>query len=249
MKRLLPLFITLVLFILINGKVLSQTDSVENNNYSFEVESTFSSKYVWRGIIYNEGLVFQPAITVNKDNWGAQIWSNLPLHDLNQETFQKEIDFYLWYNLQLGELTISPTIMYYTYPGQDANSTGEIGFSLFYPIDNFDLSSSVNMDFKEIGGAFSFQHDITYNNSLNDNLDLSIIASVGWADKKFNNYYIGIEKVAVNYFQTNISLKYMLSENISLKPFVENYRILDSQISEIIKNNFFNMGITFNLEI
>lgn len=249
MRRFLPILITSTLIILISDRIFAQKEDTEENNYLFDIESTFASKYVWWGIIYNEGLVFQPAVTVNADNWGAQIWSNVALHELNQSASQIEIDFYLWYNLQLGEMVISPTIMYYTYPGQDAESTGAIGTSFNYPFGEFELSSSVNMDFKGATGAFSFQHDLTYNNTLNEYMNLSVMASVGWSDKKFNNYHVGIEKLAANYFQTNITFKYLLSEKLALQPFVEYYRILDSQISEIIKSNFFNMGITINLEI
>ena len=70
---------------------------------NFEVElsltQTLSSKYVWRGIVFNENLVnqgdFTAAVNTDAGSFAASIWYNLDLHNENDEE---------WSNTRLREL-------------------------------------------------------------------------------------------------------------------------------------------------
>jgi hypothetical protein len=245
MKGLLK-FILVIVCIGIFKPAFAQEES--ESLFSYGAEASIQNKYVWRGLVYNEGTILQPSAWLSKDNFTAQVWGNWTLHDTNGNPAMNEIDYYLWYDFPLGDLTITPIIMYYTYPNQDALSTGEIGIGAAYALDKFEFGTTANLDFKEASGALSVEHSVKYETGLSELSTFSAFAALGWADKKFNNYYIGTEKAALNYLQLNFSLSYAVSEEVSIKPFAAYYKILDSEITALIDDHIVNYGILISAE-
>ena len=58
----------------------------------FSVDQTLATKYVWRGLSFNENLVNQgsatAAMSTDLGTFSANIWYNLDLHDENDEEFK-----------------------------------------------------------------------------------------------------------------------------------------------------------------
>ena len=48
---------------------------------SWAAEVDFNSRYIWRGIAYSKGPVFQPAFSVTHSGFTVSIWSNMVLNN------------------------------------------------------------------------------------------------------------------------------------------------------------------------
>ncbi|MDP2037029.1 MAG: hypothetical protein Q8L04_06570, partial [Ignavibacteria bacterium] len=73
-------------------------------------------------------------------------------------------------------------------------------------------------------------------------------AGFGWGTEKFNQYYTGISKSALNYFYAAASVNYLLDENISIKPFVEGYLLTDTEIKDLTNDSLINFGLSVSIE-
>lgn len=219
--------------------------------FAVGIENTFCSKYLWNGISYNEGLIAQPEIWLSVGNFTFDFWSSYTIREKNNEIKQHEVDLGIYYQLALGDLTISPGFLYYIYPDQDDSpSTGELVLNAAYQInDNFQLESELITDVIEYKGIFYGYHGLNFNLQLNDNYEFESSFGLGWANNKFNTIYIGYEKQAINYFVIGAGLNANFLSPIILKPFFEFYSIPNSELSSFINKNNFNYGLKLSTEL
>lgn len=245
MKILIFVFFLMSLFISVSSA--QETDSREKE-FVISGECTFTPKYIWRGITYTDGLAVQPSASLSIKQVTFQIWSNLVANDKN-DTPGNEVDFYVFYNLEFGNLTLTPSVFYYTYPGQESSSTSELNLSGSYTAGDFTFGTTFSTDIKEASGYVFGYHDVGYSKNMNENLTLNLSAGFGWGTKKFNEYYLGLSKNALNYFLLGASVSYSLTQSVSVKPFIENYIITDNEIKELVDSNNFNIGISLGVEL
>lgn len=102
------------------------------------VGGDFASAYVFRGVTFNDGPVFQPYVDV-AGLPGAfaglefGVWGNLDIDDFDDtlESGQfSEIDLYASYALPIEAVDASVSYTEYTYPGAEGDADREIGLSL-----------------------------------------------------------------------------------------------------------------------
>lgn len=220
----------------------------ETDNVSFTLESSAQSKYVWRGLTYNTGFIIQPAITASYKNIFAQIWGSYTANDVDDDIKRHEIEFIVWYDYEIESFTFSPSIVYYKFPGQDdAPSTVELGLDVSYSLDEFTFGTSFIKDVVESKGALSVSLTAGYEPELTENISLRFTSEVGWANKSFNEYNVGISKNSFNYASLNGTFNYTINEVFTISPFVEEFLILDKEFREMLYNKVFNYGIGFSL--
>lgn len=243
MKK-ITLYITGILIFFNSMNLLPQED---DETIIFTLESSAQSKYVWRGLTYNTGLIIQPAITASYNNFSAQVWGSLTAYDVDDDIKRHEIDFILWYEYEIEGLIISPSLSYYKYPGQeDSPSTAELGLSVSYSLDEFTFSTNFSKDLVESKDALAALVEVGYEPEVSENITLSFRPGLGWANKSFNAYYVGISKNALSYFSINGVFNYNISEVFTFSPFAETYFILDSEFKELLYSSVFNYGISFS---
>ncbi len=244
MKK-ITLYLTGILIFFNTTNLLPQED---DETIKFTLESSAQSKYVWRGLTYNTGLIIQPSITASYNNFSAQVWGSLTAYDVDDDIKRHELDFIFWYDYEIEDLIISPSFSYYKYPGQeDSPSTAELGLSASYSLDEFSFSTSFSKDMVESKGALAALIEVGYEPAVSENITLSFTSGLGWANKSFNEYYVGISKNTLSYFSLNGAFNYSISEVFAISPFVESFFILDKEFSELLYNNVFNYGISFSL--
>lgn len=112
----------------------------------------FNSAYVWRGITFNDGLVFQPSLDVGYKGFGINVWGNLDIGDydntLDSGDFS-EVDFTLSYGFDVNRFSFGLGYIEYLFPG----SNGGEGTRELY--------GSVDIDiFKGLYAGLGFYYDV-----------------------------------------------------------------------------------------
>ena len=91
--------------------------------------------YVWRGITFNDGLVFQPSLDVSlPQGFGVNVWANMDIDDYDgayEDGEFSEVDLTLWYGITLGKFELGAGFIEYLYPHQSIEAgEGETGGAL-----------------------------------------------------------------------------------------------------------------------
>ncbi len=215
---------------------------------SLNVDLQMTPKYVWRGMTFTDGLVYQPSIAITQKQLTIQLWGNFVLHDKN-DIPGNELDVYVTYNYDYSGFTFTPSLFLYTYPGQDVNTTTEFSLGISHEIDDFTLSTSLSKDLVEARGAFFGSLDLKYSKNIAEGLSLDLTTGAGYGNEPFNEYYVGVAKNALNYYMIGGTLKYSLNQNISVRTYFENFWILDNEIKETLGSDTFNFGVAVGVEL
>ncbi len=239
-----------VLFILYIISVISTNNlfaQEEKDDLSFSVESSAQTKYIDDGIIYNSGMIIQPAITASYKNFSVQIWSKYTANDVKADIKRNEIQFILWYDFEIDNFTISPAFTYFNFPGlEDDPATVEFNLAVDYSIDEYSFKLNFDKDIIEYKGALSALFVVGYEPELTKNISLSFNYGIGWANKTFNKYNADKEQQGFNYSLISSAFNYTIENIFKIYPFVEYYYLFDSDYRKP-SDHFFNYGFGFSL--
>jgi hypothetical protein len=251
-------FILLFAFILLNGISVvgfsQEPDSAKNKTkeFSFGVDAGFSNKYMWRGMCYNQGLVFQPDAYVSYGNLSLSSWSNISLWDINSEK-NKEVDFKLTYSNSIFNFDIESSLNYYYYLNYPDVNTSEFIIKLGYPIGDFNLFTGLSVDILETPGAIYDELGVEYEKELTERWTVSGSLLTGIASKKFNEYYLYDEnhpefsKSAFNLVSANAYLSYSPIEDFSINGHFQFNHTLNKELTKSLLNansNYFEIILT-----
>jgi len=156
----------------------------------------FASAYVFRGVTYNDGAVFQPGIEADglglPEEYGSVVvgaWANYDIDDyggtLNSSEFS-EVDWYGSYSLPslVDGLDLFLGYTEYTYPGAlgGADKEGNIGAG--YEVAGVALGATVY--FNVGGGDKYYYYEFTagYDMELTEELGASLGASAAYLDQE-----------------------------------------------------------------
>jgi hypothetical protein len=219
MKYYIGLWVVLFLIIGQPGfgqSTVSDTTEEAESDWSFGVSSGFSNKYLWRGIVYNNGLVFQPEAYVAYRDLSFSVWSNTTLYDVDGVS-ANEIDYTIDYAHSFSVFELETFFSYYQYIQQAGTpNTAEWYLSGALSLGSFSIYSTVTVDVLEYAGASFLELGLNYEKELSDRLILSAGCLTGFGSKKFNLNYLEIEKNAFNNIGGSVGLAYSLTENFSL---------------------------------
>ena len=182
----------------------------------------FASAYIFRGATLNDGLVFQPGVSISglpiPEEYGSVTlgtWANYDIGDyggLLQKNEFSEIDYYVSYALPVKVVDLAVTYTQYTYPTSTADSDKEVAFSIGKGIGDTGFYTSLTANYG-LGGAVDknwyIQGALAYEKSLTEALTLSSGLTVGYAIKD-------VGKDGFNDAVGKVGLSYALNENWSL---------------------------------
>lgn len=163
---------------------------------SAEVTTSFdlASAYVFRGVTYNDGPVFQPGIEAaglglpeEMGSIAVGAWANYDIDDyggtLNSSEFS-EVDWYASYTLpsMVDGLDVSLGYCEYTYPNAPATADKEGSIGLGYAIGEVGVGATAY--FNVGGGDTDFYYELTaeYGYDVTDAVSLSVGASAGYSE-------------------------------------------------------------------
>lgn len=196
----------------------------------------FASAYIFRGVTLNDGLVFQPGVSISglpiPEEYGSVTlgtWANYDLSDygglLDKNEFS-EIDYYVSYALPVKVVDLAVTYTQYTYPTASIDADKEVAVSVGKGIGDTGLYASLAANYG-LGGAVDknwyIQPALAYEKSLTDALTLSSGISVG--------YYIkDAGKDGFNDATGKIGLSYALTEKWSVHGALNYVAQLDDEV-------------------
>lgn len=155
----------------------------------------FNSAYVWRGMTFNDGLVFQPSLDVGYKGFGINVWGNLDIGDydntLDRGDFS-EVDFTLSYGFDIDRFSFSLGYIEYLFP-KGAEGTRE-------------LYGTVNVNiYKGLYAGLGFYYDVEaigdfyangkigYGTSIGEKFSADISALAGYASDDWAIANTGID--------------------------------------------------------
>lgn len=178
---------------------------------SAEVSTTFdfASAYVYRGVTFNDGFVFQPGIEATglgvPEEFGSVTvgsWANMDIGDYDDTLATSEfseIDLYASYSLPTLVEGLDLFIGYcdYTYPYGGETSDKEANIGAGYEIAGVGLGLTY---YQGVGGAINgstyIEFDVGYGIEFTEELSGSVDAGIAFADYEggesgLNDYDIG----------------------------------------------------------
>jgi uncharacterized protein (TIGR02001 family) len=222
-----------------------------NDKVSWGLSTDVNSKFLWRGISVNDGLVLQPDLWASYKNFTVGMWCNATIFDRNHDPKDLELDPYFGYSWSIGNLQIEHSVMvYYCIGEQVAPTTAELFLGVTYPIGDFAINTIIAADFVAYFGSLYFEHGLFYEKQLNDKFTLGSSAVFGWGNGKFNDSYeTGTTKTALNLFSLNAELTYNPKGIIYFKPHLQIGRTLDSEISTYLSKYPWFCGLLIGFEL
>ena len=234
---------------------------VADDELGFELTTDFAGKYVWRGQLLNDDIVFQPGFSLTYGNFTAGIWGNLDLTNYNDRNGDfLEMDYYLDWSDDLPDLegiSYSVGLIYYDFPGSYADGTrlpdtleAYLGFS-------FDLPASPSItgyhDLDEAEGTyitFGIGHSIekVFELSPDMSVAMDMSATLGWGSASYDKYYWSTEQSKINDLVLSVSFPFEL-EGFTITPSLNYVTLLSDDIRDTdvygTASDFFYVGIGF----
>lgn len=146
------------------------------------------SKYIWRGMNFNDQAVFLPDAWLSWQGFTATLVGELEMTDVYQRHNQfTEVDYYLEYGRSFGPVGAALGYGHYVYPHTGTLSTGELYGKLKSSLKIVEVSVSAFYDAEEAGGLY-------LSPQISRSLPLKYVQpvlslSAGYANKRHNRYY------------------------------------------------------------
>lgn len=233
----------------------------QESGWTTGLELDANSKYIWRSLAWSEGAVLQPSVWVGSSGFTFSVWSNFVLNkaEANGRQFN-EVDFRISYDIEAGDLTISPAFNVYTYPNQDAEgspTTGELEIAAAYALGSFSLETAHYFDVMDNKGGYIGEVGLAYEADAAEGLTLAAAVRFAFANAKFNEYYVPYDSGTISALVLEAGLTYTFSSGLYVRPHLEYNNILDKNLRaaveatdwlSIAKPNLFNFGLAVGFE-
>ncbi len=220
------------------------------NKFSWGFSTDINSKFLWRGVSVNDGLVLQPDLSASYGNFTAGIWSNTTIYDRHHDLKDIELDPYISYSWSIGNFQIENSVMVFNCVGQQVSpTTAEVYLGVSYPIGDFILNTIIAADFVSCFGALYVEHGLFYEKQLNDQFTFGSSAVLAWGNAKFNDFYIGTTKTSMNLISLNAELTYSPKGGIYFMPHVQLGRTINSEISSFLGEYPWYCGLMVGFEL
>ena len=214
----------------------------DEKSWSVEVDSTFNSKYIWRGIEVVDEPVWQPSITFSWEGLSLNVWGNMDLTDANDDagTFT-EIDYTLSYEGQWKLMAYGFGVVHYQFPTIGSADTTEVFVSVGLDVP---LSPTVTLyqDVDEADGLYvnaSVGHTFEDVFHLSETIAMSIdlAASLGWGSSKHNDFYYGSDDSGLADAVISAGFPVDLGRGWTLTPSVNYSWLLDNGIRDAMDDD------------
>lgn len=248
-KRLARLGIVLI-SVMIMLPERSHSSPPDSSKVAFVAEADVNSRYVWHGIAFSEGAVFQPSAGVSALGFDLSLWGNMPLHEQIHQGKFDEVDVVLARSFTIDKLALDTSFEYYMYPHQAENpDTGEGFLELSWPFGLFTPYTKHSVDIVRYDGAYFGEAGLRFEKDWNSKLSLRITPYFGWAAKHFNEVYLGVSKNAWNLLGAEAALSWHVRDAFQISPYVKTTALQDKELrSAVEKPNFTVFGVKISGE-
>ncbi|MBU0509265.1 hypothetical protein KKH27_10560, partial [bacterium] len=217
--------------------------------WSYGSEVDMNSRYVWRGIVYNDRSVAQPSAWISASDLTLSVWANRGLEEKYGSAFVDEVDGTLEYARGWGDFAGDLSVSYFHYPGQEeAPATGEVAVGCEYSLGIVSVRTWHAMDYLEYTGAYWGEAGLSTGVELAPNVSLEGRTGFGWASSKFNEAYWGVTRSSFSLWSFDVALNYRIGDYFYLSPHGEFATILDRDLTEDAQRNPVNFGLRMGVD-
>ena len=193
---------------------------------------TLASAYNWRGQVYDDRPVIQPYAQVTSHGFTFSVWANANLSDKNYEnTDVNEVDLTASYSLPVEVVELALGVTYYLPVSREVAQYHEAfvtakfpnawvtprveAYQTFTPSVGYYLLAGLSREFK-----------------LGEKLSLSADLSSGYGSSKYNEFSFGVDGNRMNDGNASLSLRYAISDAVSITPSVRYTWLWDSKLKD-----------------
>jgi hypothetical protein len=231
-----PLLLAIVLVVSIvqvaSAAEIEDPSSDEKSSIGVSLNAGICDKYLWRGITYNEKLVFQPEVELTYKDFYLSTWGNFGL--MNEVQRYNEVDFTLGYYHSFNSFDIDAYVSYFHYFYAPDGNTAEFNVGLYYPLGDFTVFARSSFDIIAYTGAMFGEIGTDYEKEISDHFSVFGTLLAGFGSKNFNVNYIEVDKGAFNLVGAKAGLSYSPFESFYIDAdFLLNINI-DNDVKESI---------------
>lgn len=168
--------------------------------WSFSVDTTFASQYLWRGFVLNDSPSMQPSVTAGYKGFSVNWWSNNS-YRVPYGQAMTESDFTFGYSHSFDKLGVSAGYIYYTFPDlteDQGNRTHEIYFGASY--DTLLSPSFTYYRDVDLGDGNYFYGSIGHSVDMGKGVALNLGTGLGVNNKQW------IDATKVSNWDINVSM-------------------------------------------
>ena len=248
-------YINIILILLLMNNTFPQTsienvDEDESTSLTYGVENDFVTQYIWHGLSCNHGIINQPSLWLNYGDFTISSWASFTHHEFDNNAIYNEIDLALGYSKEFEIINIEAALTYIYGMHSDMPATTETYLKISYIIWEMEFFSDVTADVMEYSGSLSGEVGASKNFLETDDVLVTASLGIGWANKKFNRAYLGIEKniKPLNYSLFAVEAAYNFYQNFYLKPHIEYCYLFSPMFKSVSGNGLTNFGLTIGVE-
>jgi hypothetical protein len=232
------------------AETLAQLTDKEST-FTYGAEMDFNSRYVWRGLLLDDGPVGQPSAWISAFGFTLTAWSSVAMTDASGVAGLNSGGLILAYDRDWEKLKLEAALD--AYIGRmssdiESRNTMESSLKLSYPAGPLRIFTTHAFDVLAYRGSYFGEAGVEYARQITKSTEFTISARSGWASAKFNDVYIGVNKSAFNYVGVEGSLTYYLGQRMYFRPHVEFSSITDRMLrGQLAPANIVNFGLAFGI--
>lgn len=211
-------YVLLVTTLLLSLPAFAQESDDREPSFSASLSTSIVSKYVWRGIVFNDNAVNQGELSLSYEGLSLAAWYNIDLSRENGQSGEMtEVDYIASYTFNLSEtLSVETGFLYYDFPALTSGDTSAREVYATISLDTIlNPSISAYYDIHEVHG-FYLSAGVSHSFELAEKLSLEVAASIGWADEDQMTYYYGGQKSGFTDALLTATLTYNITDNLDI---------------------------------
>jgi len=224
------------------------------SDFSLSFDTTYNSKYVFRGFPVTPDPVFQHSITAAYKGLAFNVWGNMDTTDVNSYENQfNELDFTLSYSGSVGKFNYGVGGIFYDIIQTTALNTTEVFVS-----GGLDILTcptlTVYQDVDTTRGTYmllSFSHTFedVWKPIENVAMSVSLGTTFGWGSAQHNEFYYGVNEGGWADATISLGLPFAIGEHITITPAIHWSALMDDDLSAAVasSDNFWaGLSMTFS---
>jgi hypothetical protein len=194
--------------------------------FTWGAEVDTSSRYLWHGLPYSDGLVVWPSIWASAKGLTVDLSANL---DPNYEPAFNEFDVFVGYERAIGRLSLNGSFSRYTYRELegDPGSTSEVTLGAAFTAGPGDIFTSHSIDVDVYRGAYYAEVGYAVEWELTPRSRLSADASIAFWSRFTKKYGLPSDG-PLGPATLNLAFEQKITPAIALRPHVAFTRLLDA---------------------
>ncbi len=228
--------------------VAGAEDQATASAWTLGAEVDANNRYLWRGMAFSEGTVYQPSLTLGRGAWSVNAWANIDPNALAGPQLN-ELDATLSTGAEWHGWSFEPSAMLYSYPGTGSAATAEVQLGIRYAFGAWTPYTVHSVDLIEARGAAYSAFGLSFESTIRGGSTVELNAEYGRGWWRFASWYADPALEGMNVWSAGLSSTIALADGVSLRPHVGWNQVGNRQVREFISGpSPFTFGLALGRE-